>query len=159
MTEMGDVELLSSDLKVSVIIPVFGVSVYIERCVQSVMNQTYKNIECVIIDDSTKDDSIIRCEQLIETYTGPVKFRVLHHQHNRGLSAARNTGINAAIGDYLYFLDGDDEITSDCIEKMVRPVYRDSTIEMVRGVAVRKKEEGSIIPLDQHLVQERDFTS
>ena len=61
MTEMGDVELLSSDLKVSVIIPVFGVSVYIERCVQSVMNQTYKNIECVIIDDSTKDDSIIRC--------------------------------------------------------------------------------------------------
>lgn len=103
-------------------------------------------LECIIVDDASQDGSIIRCEQLIKSYTGSVKFRILHHQHNQGLSAARNTGIDVATGDYLFFLDGDDEITPDCIEKLIRPVLRDTTIEMVKGVAWRKLEDGSIIP-------------
>ena len=90
---------------VSVIIPVYQVSDYIERCLNSVMSQTYKNIECVLVDDVTKDDSVEKCERLIESYHGSMQFKILHHEVNRGLSAARNTGTDAATGEYIYFLD------------------------------------------------------
>ena len=86
-------------MKVSIIIPVFNVSEYIERCIKSVMNQTYSDIECLIVDDATLDDSIEKCERLIVEYKGPIKFSILHHQKNRGLSAARNTGTARQIGN------------------------------------------------------------
>lgn len=120
-------------IKVSVIIPVYAVSDYVERCIKSVMSQTYSSIECVIVDDVSPDDSIIKCEHLINNYQGPITFVILHHEKNRGLSAARNTGTDAATGDYIFYLDSDDEITSDCIEKMIRPIQDDATIEMVLG--------------------------
>lgn len=120
-------------LKVSIVIPVYNVSKYIERCIKSVMNQTYEHIECIIVDDVTPDDSITKCEQMIAAYQGPIRFIILHHEKNRGLSAARNTGLNATTSDYIYFLDSDDEISPDCIEKLSRPILRDNTIEMVMG--------------------------
>lgn len=120
-------------MKVSIIIPVYNVSDYIERCIKSVMNQTYSDIECIIVDDATPDDSIDKCERAIEAYNGPIMFSILHHQENRGLSAARNTGTNAATGEYLYYLDSDDEITSDCIEKLLKIMVDDNTIDMVQG--------------------------
>ena len=98
----------------------------------SVIHQTYKNIECIIVDDATQDDSILKCEKLIGTNEG-VDFSIIHHHHHKGLSAARNTGINAATGDYIFFIDSDDELTTDCIEKLVRPVLKDTSIEMVLG--------------------------
>jgi len=120
-------------LKVSVIIPIYNVSSYIERCLESVMNQTYNCFECILVDDATPDDSITKCEKLIANYHGAINFVILHHEQNRGLSAARNTGLNAASGDYVFYLDSDDELTLDCIEKMIQPVLNDPTIEMVLG--------------------------
>ena len=120
-------------LTVSIIIPVYAVSAYIERCIKSVINQTYDNIECIIVDDVTPDDSITKCEQLIASYDGPIKFVILHHERNRGLSAARNTGTDAATGNYIFYLDSDDELKPDCIIKMVEPIRRDPSIEMVLG--------------------------
>ena len=79
------------------------------------MNQTYKNIECVILNDATNDDSIEKCERLIKNYHGQIRFRTVFHDMNRGLSAARNAGTDVAMGDYLFYLDSDDEITPDCI--------------------------------------------
>ena len=106
--------------KISIIIPVYNVEEYIADCLQSVMRQTYKGeIECILVDDCGEDNSIAIAEQLIADYTGPIKFLVLHHEHNRGLSAARNTGTDAATGDYIYYLDSDDYISDDCIDKMV----------------------------------------
>lgn len=119
-------------MKVSVIIPVYTVSAYIERCVKSVMSQTYDDFECILIDDASPDDSIHKCEKLISTYHGSIRFRLIH-QFNRGLSAARNTGTNAATGDYILYIDSDDAITNDCIEKLMAPILRDNTIEMVMG--------------------------
>lgn len=118
---------------VSVIIPVYQVSDYVERCLTSVMKQTYKDIECVIVDDATKDDSIDKCERLIAGYQGSIRFIILHHEQNRGLSASRNTGTDAATGEYIYYLDSDDEITPDCIEKLTSFVLDDDSIEMVQG--------------------------
>ena len=122
---------------VSIIIPVYQVSECIERCLRSVMAQRYTDIECILVNDATRDDSIEKCEHLIEEYDGPIQFRVLHHEQNRGLSAARNTGTDAATGEYIYYLDSDDEITPDCIEKLVSYVLEDDSIEMVQGNYVR----------------------
>jgi len=120
-------------MKVSIIIPVYNVASYIERCVKSVMKQTYQNIECVLVNDASPDDSIAIAERLIADYKGPIQFRILNHERNAGVSAARNTGIDVATGDYLYFFDSDDEITCDCIEKLSQPILNDSSIEMVEG--------------------------
>ena len=117
---------------VTIIVPVYQVSAYVERCILSIINQTYNNIECVIIDDATFDDSIDKCEIIIKEYKGPIAFKVVHHEVNKGLSAARNTGTNVAKGTYIYYLDSDDYIATECIEKLVSYLTDDS-IEMVQG--------------------------
>ena len=124
------------NMMISIVIPVYGVSAYIERCINSVMSQTYGDIECIIIDDATPDDSIEKCEYLIADYHGPISFKILHHRQNRGLSAARNTGMEAATGEYVLFLDGDDELMPDSIKNLVEPVMKDDSIEMVVGNVV-----------------------
>ena len=109
--------------KVSIVIPVYNVEPYIEECLQSVMRQTYGGkIECILVDDCGTDNSMEVTERLIEVYNGLIDFKILHHENNRGLSAARNTGIDASSGDYVYFLDSDDWISDDCIEKLVQPL-------------------------------------
>jgi len=110
-------------MKVSIIIPVYNVEQYVERCLKSVMAQTYHGaMECLIVDDCGLDKSMEIVERLIVDYHGLIQFKILHHDHNRGLSGARNTGMEAATGDYIYFLDSDDEISLDCIEKLVEPL-------------------------------------
>lgn len=110
-------------MKVSIIIPVYNVEPYVERCLKSVMAQTYQDsIECLIVDDCGTDKSMEVVEKVVNEYQGPIDFIILHHDHNRGLSAARNTGMDAATGDYLFFLDSDDEISTDCIEKLMLPL-------------------------------------
>jgi glycosyltransferase involved in cell wall biosynthesis len=129
---------------VSIIIPVYQVSDYIERCLLSVMKQDYYEIECIIVDDATKDDSILKCEKLIENYSGPIQFKIIHHPTNLGVSATRNTGTNAATGEYLYYIDSDDEITPDCIGKLMAPIIEDKTIDMVQGNYIQD-ENGKLI--------------
>ena len=98
------------------------------------MQQSYDGeMECLVVDDCGTDDSIPIAKRMIETYTGPIRFEILHHEHNRGLSAARNTGTLQAKGDYLYYLDSDDFITDDCIEKLMAVALDDPDIEMVQG--------------------------
>ena len=132
-------------MTVSIIMPVYQVSNYIERCLLSVMKQDYSDIECIIVNDATKDDSMLKCEKLINDYHGPIKFKTIHHPVNRGVSAARNTGTEAATGDYLYYLDSDDEITPDCIKKLVTLIQEDRSIEMVQGTYISKQEDKSIV--------------
>lgn len=131
-------------MKVSIIIPVYNVAPYIEDCLQSVMRQTYEgSIECLIVDDCGTDGSISIVEKMVAAYKGPISFHILYHEHNRGLSAARNTGTEVANGEYVYYLDGDDEITPDCIEKLVAPITKDNSIEIVQGNYVWIKKAGT----------------
>lgn len=112
-----------NSIKISIIVPVYNVEPFVEDCIRSVMRQTYDgSMECIVVDDCGTDYSISVVESLIAEYSGPITFKILHHEHNRGLSAARNTGMDAATGDYLFFLDSDDELTDDCIDKLVCPV-------------------------------------
>lgn len=104
-------------MKVSVIIPVYNVKPYLERCVQSVLRQTYKDLEIILVDDGSKDNSGELCDQL-----ALLDQRILViHQENQGLSGARNTGINKATGEYIIFLDSDDEwILDDGLEELIQ---------------------------------------
>lgn len=120
-------------IKVSIIIPVYNVSEYIHHSIRSVMAQTFTDIECIIVDDGCTDDSITKCEQWIREYEGPIKFIIFHHEQNRGVSAARNTGIHQATGEWIFFLDSDDEITPNCIESLLKVGEEDEAIEMVHG--------------------------
>ena len=122
-----------SAITISVVMPVYNVAPYVERCLLSVMQQTRPAEECLIIDDASTDNSVALCERLIANYDGPTRFTILHHDHNRGLSAARNTGTDAATGTYIYYVDSDDEMTADCLEKLAAPVEQDDSIEMVMG--------------------------
>ena len=116
---------------ISIIIPIYKVEPYIERCVRSVMTQTYTNIECILVDDCSPDQSVSMCERMLEEYHGPITFKILHHERNRGLSAARNTGTDAANGDYIFYLDSDDEITPDCMALMMAEAERHPNVEII----------------------------
>ena len=142
-------------LRVSIVVPVYNVSLYVERCVRSVMAQTYPVMECILVDDASPDDSIAKCENLIAGYDGPIRFVILHHEHNRGLSAARNTGTDAAMGGYIFYMDSDDEITPDCIEKLAKPIEKDASIEMVVGNYQALSEN----PRMGGITREEEFTS
>ncbi len=99
---------------ISVIIPVYQVAAYLRNCVESVIRQSYKNLEILIVDDGSTDGSEDICEQLAKTDT---RIKVIH-QRNMGLSAARNTGIEAANGEYLVFVDSDDWIAGNFIKTL-----------------------------------------
>lgn len=90
---------------ISVIVPVYNVSQYLHRCVVSILEQTYRNIEVLLIDDGSTDNSSVLCDKLSQDH----RVRVFH-QANQGLSGARNTGIEHASGEYLAFVDSDDYI-------------------------------------------------
>ena len=117
---------------VSIIIPVYNVKDYIVKCLQSVAEQTYEGaMECLIIDDCGQDESMMLAGKFVREYKGNIDFRIIHHDQNKGLSGARNTGIRAAKGEYLYFLDSDDAITADCISSLWEMVERYPSVECV----------------------------
>lgn len=129
-------------MKVSIIIPIYNVDKYIIRCLDSVVSQTYKDLECILIDDCGKDDSIAIAEHYIQDYKGFILFRLIHHEHNRGLSAARNTGIDAAKGDYLFFMDSDDAIVPTTIDTLIKLFEKYPDIDFAQGNIL--SEDGNI---------------
>lgn len=121
---------------VSVIIPVYKVEKYIRLCIQSVLDQDCKgfNIECIIVDDASPDKSMDIVQELIDEYQGnTISFIVLRHDVNRGLSAARNTGIKAATGDYLFFIDSDDHIFENTLKKFVSFAVTYPEVDVIMG--------------------------
>lgn len=121
-------------MKVSIIIPVYKVSAYIADCLRSVCEQTYPHMEVILVNDATPDDSMEQAAPWIQKmqergYT----VQVVNHPENKGLSAARNTGLKAATTEWVYFLDSDDELTPQCIEWMVEQVKLHPSVDFVIG--------------------------
>lgn len=106
---------------ISIIIPVYRVEGYIRECLASVVNQheAKAQIECIVVDDCSPDNSMAIARDFVSHYQGDVRFQLLKHDVNRGLSAARNTGIAASTGDYLLFLDSDDYLLPDGIATLM----------------------------------------
>lgn len=110
---------------ISVIIPVYRVENYILRCVDSVANQSFKDFEIILVDDCGGDNSINTAVQHLNHVHPSVKYSVIRHDKNCGLSAARNTGVTNSNGEFIYFLDGDDSITENCLESLVNAINGD----------------------------------
>ncbi len=108
---------------VSVIIPVYNVENYLRECIDSVINQTYRNIEIILVDDGSTDSSGKICEEYLDK---DPRVTVIH-QKNSGLSAARNAGFDACTGKYVYFLDSDDYINPKTLAALVDTAKKDSS--------------------------------
>ena len=121
-------------MDVSIVVPIYNVAPYLLRCLESVRRQDYNGeMECLLIDDCGQDNSMEIAESFVNSYVGPIAFRILHHNRNKGLSVARNTGTLAAKGEYVYYLDSDDEMTSDCISLMMDLTRKYDSVELVQG--------------------------
>lgn len=123
-------------ISISVIVPVYGVEKYVGRCVESVMAQATDFagvLECVIVNDCTPDGSMEVVKGLLTKYTGAIRFKIITHDKNLGLSEARNTGIKASSGDYILFLDSDDELMPGAIASFAQKVEEYTDVDMVVG--------------------------
>lgn len=97
---------------ISIIVPVYKVEKYLKRCILSITNQTYENLEIILVDDGSPDNCPLICDEMAEK---DERIKVIH-QENKGLSGARNAGIDIAKGEYIAFVDSDDFIAEDFIE-------------------------------------------
>lgn len=102
--------------KVSIIVPVYNTSRYVEKCINSILNQTYKNIEVIIVEDYSTDCS----RDIIKQYSSNPNVKIVLQPYNMGAGYARNIGINYALGEYISFIDSDDIISPYMIEKLVK---------------------------------------
>ena len=130
--------------RVSIIIPVYNVEPYIEECLHSVYEQTTDTeIECLIVDDKGNDNSIHIAETFVATHNdkAKTKFKIIYRDTNGGLSAARNTGIKAAKGDYLYFLDSDDTIVPQCIDTLIHLADKYGGVDLLPALYIRENDD------------------
>lgn len=105
----------NEDIKISVIIPVYNVEKYLRQCVDSIINQTYKNIEIILIDDGSTDSCPVICD---EYAVKDDRIKVIHKK-NAGVSAARNDGLKEITGDYVTYVDSDDWLDLEAFFKVV----------------------------------------
>ena len=106
---------MKDDIYISIIVPVYKTEKYLERCLNSIINQTYKNIEIILVDDGSPDN----CPDICDNYQKKDKRIKIIHKNNEGLSDARNKGIELATGKYILFVDSDDEIILTAVEELV----------------------------------------
>ena len=112
---------MCASVSVSVIMPVYNAADYITSTLQSVLNQTYKNFDLLLVDDCGQDDSIAVAESFLVEH-GFKRYKILHHEVNGGPSQARNTGLKKSDADYILFLDSDDMIEPRCLELLSAPL-------------------------------------
>lgn len=125
--------------KVTIIVPVYNVEKYLREAIESAMNQTYKNIEILLIDDGSTDSSGKICDE----YAKKDERIKIFHQKNKGLSGARNTGLKNATGKYIMFLDSDDTYEKEACEKLLNHI-EETNADYVIGNYTNMDEDGTI---------------
>ncbi len=125
----------------SVIVPVYNVEAYLEKCVSSILNQTFSNYEIILVDDGSTDKSGELCETLALASSDKIK---VIHQENKGLGGARNTGLENAIGEYVLFIDSDDYIKETTLQE-VNAFIDEKQVDMVMFDYCTVDEQGNII--------------
>lgn len=109
--------------KISVIVPIYNADKYLARCIDSIVNHTYHNLEIILVDDGSVDQSLKICEQYAKNDT---RIKIIY-QHNQGVSVARNNGISHATGEYICFVDADDFVSKDYCQNLVNLIKRDNS--------------------------------
>lgn len=122
---------------VSIVIPIYNVSGYVEQSLCSAFNQSYKKIEYLLIDDRGTDDSMNKVYELIKKDTYSKRnIKIIQQDRNKGVSAARNTGIQHSSGEFIFFMDSDDIITPNCIELHVKAITETNADFTIGGVDI-----------------------
>lgn len=124
--------------KISIVIPVYNVEKYLKEALESIINQTYKNLEILLVDDGSKDSSGIICDEYAEKDNRVKVF----HQENKGLSGARNTALSNATGKYIMFIDSDDTFELNACEKMYNAIEKHKA-DFVIGNYIYIDEDGT----------------
>ena len=125
---------------ISVIVPVYKVERYLDKCIRSIVDQTYRNLEIILVDDGSPD----RCPQICDKWAeSDARIKVIH-KTNEGVSAARNTGLQAAKGDFIYFVDSDDVIVPHLCEKVME-IFSANDVEIVAFDCQRITEDGKLL--------------
>lgn len=131
---------LAANPLVSIIVPVYNVESYLGECLDSIRGQTYERLEIIVVEDCSTDDSLAK----LNLYLEDPRVRVIQHERNSGLSAARNTGIEAAKGEFILFVDSDDAIAAGLVETCLAQALETSAdIVMFGFVAFR---DGDLLP-------------
>ena len=131
--------------KISVLVPVYNAEKYIEKCIKSIINQTYKNIEIILVDDGSTDSSGKICDE----YGKKDDRIIVVHQENKGLSGARNTGLDIAKGKYIMFLDSDDTFEKDACENLYNEIEK-TNADIAIGAHRVLYDSGKIIEKATH---------
>ncbi len=129
---------------VSILVPIYKVEQYIERCAISLFEQTYSELEYIFIDDCSPDNSVSILENVVERY--PIrkkKTTIIHHKKNRGLAAARNTALDHASGEFICVVDSDDWLEPNAVELLVRKQI-ETDADIVAGNAMMHTNDGDI---------------
>lgn len=125
--------------KVSIIIPMYNEEKYIKECLESVINQTYKNLEIIVVDDKSKDNSVKEVKKIKDE-----RIKIIKLKENGGVANARNAGVEKATGDYLCFLDSDDFWENDKIEKQIKFIKGKA---FIYGRYAYTSKEGNVIKI------------
>ena len=135
---------MAKEPKISVIIPIYKVEKYLDKCVKSVTNQTYKNLEIILVDDGSPD----ACPQMCDDWAKKDERIKVIHKPNGGLSDARNAGLDIATGDYIGFVDSDDYIEKEMYEKMIEALIKEgASVCLCRINFVF--EDGKVLPFNE----------
>ena len=121
--------------KFSIIVPVYNVEKYIEKCLESILNQTYDNFEIIVINDGSTDNS----KKILDNYKTNKKIKIIN-QDNQGLSIARNNGLGAASGDYILFIDSDDYIEEELLSTLNKNINNEDLIRFQVQTVNENKE-------------------
>ena len=137
------------DPLITVMIPMYNTEKYVKKCITSLFNQTYKNIEIIVVDDGSTDNSLRICENLAKR---DHRLKILH-QENRGVSAARNIALNESQGDYLVFVDSDDYVRKNYIRNLYRVICESSSDISINKYTTNEKynfnlDSGKIMTFD-----------
>ena len=135
---------------VSVIVPVYNVEEFLDECIESVISQTYKDVEIILVDDGSKDGSPAICDKWAEKEA----IIKVYHQENKGLSEARNVGLEHCKGDYIVFLDSDDYLLPNCIETLLSKLEKEDCQMCVGNYSNIAGEEIYMGTLNQYIQEE-----
>lgn len=130
---------LYNDTKITVVVPIYNTSDYLTKCINSITNQTYRNLEIILIDDGSTDESLELCKLLAER-DGRIK---VIHQDNKGLAETRNEGMELATGEYICFIDSDDYIENTMLEKLLKAI-KQTNADVCEGSFYIHMKDGNI---------------
>lgn len=144
-------------VKVSVLVPCYNARDFIARCARAIFEQTYHNIECIFVDDCSPDNSIGILENVLKDYPQrKEQVKIIKHECNKGVSAARNTALRNSSGEFTVFVDSDDDMPRDAIEKLVKKQL-DTGADIITGQVVRHYDNKVSIIERPHFYDHDDF--